>query len=506
MKNLSGKFSNIPYPLFLMIIGLFVFILNAAFNGKYGFHRDELDMLMNARRLAWGYVAYPPITPFIARLGLDLFGFSLFGIRLLPALAQGIAAILVALMAKDMGGDRKVQFFAAIGAAIAPVALVSGTMIQYMSFDFLCWVLVSFCFIRLIHTENPRWWIAVGASIGLGMMTKYTIAFFIAGLGLSIMLTPTRKYLRSTWLWAGVGTAVIIFLPNLIWQVQHHFISLEFLSSIHARDIAWGRTDEFLIDQLYATSNPLMLPVWVAGLVYLLFTSEGKKYRAPGIMFLVTFLLLLLGKGRGYYVGPAYPMLIAAGAVWIHSLISSLKDAARIILRSLTWILLGLGAIIGIVLMKPIFPVSSPGWKSVLEINDIYVEMIGWDDLAKQVADVYNTLSAEEKQGTVILAGNYGEAGAMEFYGGPYNLPRMISGSNSLWSRGYGDQEPQTLIVVGFEKEYAGNFFNDCTKSARVSNRYGVLNEETEYHNSIYICRGLKKPWKDIWPTMQWFQ
>ena len=213
----------------LILIGIGAAIFHTLTNGQYGFHRDELDILMNARQLDWGYVAYPPLTSSVARLGLELFGASLQGLRLFSAIGQGVVVYLVGRMAAALGGKRLAQVMAALAVGIAPAALTAGTLIQYMSFDYLWWVLLAFCTIRLLASDNPRWWLGMGAAIGLGMMTKYSMAFFAAGLVAGILLTPARRYLRSPWLWAGAGLAVLIFLPNFIWQVQHDFISLDFL-------------------------------------------------------------------------------------------------------------------------------------------------------------------------------------------------------------------------------------------------------------------------------------
>src|SRR5512137_2901000 len=170
----------------LFILAFFGALLHVLLNGQYGFHRDELDILMNARQLDWGYVAYPPLTPFIARLGLELFGNSLQGLRLFSALGQGLVMVLAGLMARDMGGKRGAQAMAAVAAFIAPVALMAGTLIQYMAFDYVWWVMVAFFTVRLLATEDPRYWLGIGASIGLGMQTKYTMVFWVAGLVVAV--------------------------------------------------------------------------------------------------------------------------------------------------------------------------------------------------------------------------------------------------------------------------------------------------------------------------------
>jgi 4-amino-4-deoxy-L-arabinose transferase-like glycosyltransferase len=484
-------------------MGGFIHIL---LNGQYGFHRDELDIIMNARHLAWGYVAYPPFTPFIARIGLQLFGNSLQGLRLFSALAQGLVMVLAGLMARDMGARRGAQVMTSIAVYIAPVALMAGTLIQYMAFDYLWWVLVAFFLVRLLATDDPRYWIGIGAGIGFGMMTKFTIAFWVAGLAVAVIFTPIRKYLRLKWLWLGAALAIIIFLPNLIWQFQHSFISLNFLSAIHARDIQWGRADDFLIEQLYTTTNPFSLPLWIAGLIACLFARNMKKFRPLGWMFLTTFLLLLISRGRGYYTAPAYVVLLAAGSTWIEQWLDAHSEKTRSVSHGILWSLLFLGSLVGIMLIKPIARINSPYWEITSDINGEVVEMVGWQDLTSQVAGVYQNLPENEKTHAVILAGNYGEAGALELYGAAYGLPRIISGANSMWSRGYGDFEPETVIVVGFERGYANNFFKKCESVGVVKNSFNVKNEETSYHTGLYVCREPRKPWGELWKQMQWFQ
>ncbi|MFN2196685.1 MAG: glycosyltransferase family 39 protein, partial [Anaerolineales bacterium] len=268
----SGFQSLLKQNGILLLLGAAAALFHILFNGQYGFHRDELDILMNARQLDWGYVAYPPITPFAARILLEIFGNSLRGLRLFSALGQGIVVVLAGLMARDLypaasqRNTRRAEVMSAVAVFIAPTALTAGTMIQYLSFDYLWWVLIAFFFVRLLKTEDPRYWLGVGAAIGMGMLTKFTVIFFVAGLVAAVLLTANRRYLRSPWLWAGAGLALLIYLPNLIWQVQNDFISLDFLSAIHARDIAWGRTSGFLPEQLYISANPFTLPFWIIGL------------------------------------------------------------------------------------------------------------------------------------------------------------------------------------------------------------------------------------------------
>jgi len=490
----------------LFIMGLSAVVFHILLNGQYGFHRDELDFIMSARQLDWGYVSYPPITPFFARIGLMLFGESLRGLRVLPAIAQGIVMILAGLMARDMGGKRNAQVLAAFAVFIAPVSLFGGTVIMYFAFDYLWWVLVAFFVVRLIVSDDARYWLGIGAGIGLGMMTKYTMIFWVAGLVVAVLITPARKYLRSKWLYLGAALALLIFLPNLIWQVQHNFISLEYLSSIHARDVAWGRADGFLPKQLLEPTNPLSLPLWTVGLGMCLFSASMKRFRILGWMFIVTFVLFLLSKGRSYYTGPSYVMLFAAGSVWFENWLGTKSEKMRRVGYSLLWGTQVLGSMIGIILMKPVVPVNSPLWAVTSDVNSEVVEMIGWQDLTAQVAGIYQSIPESEKPDTVILTGNYGEAGAFDLYGDEYGLPRVITGSNSMWYRGYGDPEPQTVIVVGFDKEEAEHLFGSCQFSGTVENSYGVENEESTSHTGLYVCWEPRQPWSELWQEIQVYQ
>ena len=490
----------------LIILALCGTVIHILLNGQYGFHRDELDFIMNARQLDWGYVSYPPLTPFFARVELELFGESLRALRVLPAVAQGIVMILAGLMARDMGGKRNAQLLAALAVFIAPISLMGGTLIMYFAFDYLWWVLVAFCVVRLLATDDARYWLGIGAAIGLGMMTKYTMAFWVAGLVVAVLFTSARQYLRSQWLYLGAALAFLLVLPNLIWQLQHGLIALPYLSAIHARDIAWGRADDSLLRQLTDTTHPFSLPLWTVGLIACFCSPTLKRFRILGWMFLVTFVLFLISRGRGYYTGPAYVMLLATGAVWFEQWLEPLNPRTRHWGFGLLWGAQVVGGLIAVVLVKPIAPINSPLWEITANINREVVEMVGWPDLTAQVAEIYQGLPESEKPRTAILTGNYGETGALDYYGAAYRLPRVISGSNSMWYRGYGAPEPETVIVVGFERGDADKFFATCTQAGTVTNRYGVKNEESTRHTALYLCRNPRRPWPALWQDIKWFQ
>ena len=489
----------------LLLLALARLALHTLTNGQYGFHRDELAMLDDARHLAWGYVAYPPLAPFIGRAGLELFGPSLVGVRFFSAVAQSIAMLLAGLMTRELGGSRLAQIITAFAVAIAPISLIQGALFQYVSFDYLWWVLIAYLVIRLLKSEDPRWWLAIGAVIGLGMMTKYTIAFFVVGLAVGVLLTRTRRHLTGPWLWGGVLLSLLIFAPNLYWQAQHNFISLEFLSSIHARDVAIGRTEGYLVEQFIVASNLFTVPFWVAGLVYYFWNPAAVRYRLLGWMYVIPFLLLLVAQGRSYYLAPAYPMLIAAGVVVWEQWLPSLTAGRASLARRLAWGALAAGALIFGPVMLPVAPINSGLWNLSSQMHDNFVEQIGWPELVEEVAGIYHALPVAAQPRTAVLAGNYGEAGALNLYGPAHGLPQTISGRNSYWLRGYGDPPPETVIVVGFSREAAARSFTGCELAGRVTNRYGVKNEETTSNSDIFVCRAPRQPWPVLWESLKSF-
>lgn len=486
----------------LLLLGLALFLLHMFTNHQYGFHQDEMVVLDNANNLDWGFVEYPPVTPFLARIELTLLGFSLVSARTFAALAHAIVLVLAGLMARELGGKRITQILAAVVSAIAPIALIQGSLIQYVTFDFLWSVLIAYLMIRLLKSEDPRWWLAIGAVIGLGMMTKYTMVMFVAGLVGGVLLTDARHYLRSPWLWGGVALSLLIFLPNLIWQIQHDFISLEFLSSIHARDVEIGRAEGYLMEQFLLCSNPLTIPFWIVGLYHYFGTQAGKPYRAIGWMYVIPFLIYLFTQGRSYYLAPAYPMLIAAGAVVWQGWVDRLSAQTRRWVLGTTWGLVLIGTIVSAALSLPIAPINSPLWDVTSEVHDIFTEQIGWDEMIQTVAGIYTGLPEAEKLQAGILTGENDEAAALNLYGGEYGLPKAISGSDTFWLRGYGNPPPETLIVLGYSQETASSLFEQCEVAGMITNAYGVQNDLRDPPH-IFICRSLRLPWNELWPKLK---
>ena len=485
----------------LLAISAAIALLHIATNSRYGFHRDELQFLSDARHLAWGYVSYPPFTPFIEHIGLAMFGLSLVGLRLFSVIAQTAVVYVSGLMARELGGGRLAQVTAAFTVALSPLPLFEGTEFQYSSFDFLWWVLIAYFTILVLRTEDPRWWLAVGAVSGLGLLTKYAIVFYIGGVLAGVVLTDARRFLLNKWFWAGIGVALLIFLPNFLWLARHDFISYHFLQHIHMRDVNEGRAKGYFQGQLLLNSNLFAAPLWIAGLIAYL---RNRRYRMLAWMYIVPVAVFYFSKGRFYYVSALYPMLLAMGAVASERWVGRLRRPWRLTVQTVFFA--GV-AVVGAYVCAIIIPLApnGPVRDFALSRNGDLREEIGWDELVGTVAAVRDSLPAAERADVGIVVGNYGEQGAIELLGPPYHLPTPISMTNSAWLRGYPSPPPNTLIVLGFGEEQAVHAFTGCRLVGRVGNSLGIHNEESEFHPQIFVCGPPRKGWAQFWKDYQAF-
>ena len=478
----------------LIAIALATVLVHLVLGDNYGFHPDELATLDDARHLAWGYVAYPPVTPFLARVSLVLFGASLRWFRLFSSLAMATVVVLAGLMAREMGGRRWAQVVAAICAV--PYCLSVGVLMQYVAFDALAWALTAYFVIRLLKSANARWWIAIGMSIGFGMLCKWTMGFLALGVVAGVLLTNDRRYLKSKWLWIGVGLCLLVFMPNLLWEWRHNFVSLDMLKHIHERDIGRGLTTYFLPQQFQLTG--LRTPIAIAGVYFCFFTNKGRRFRMIGWMYLVPLVLFVILRGRWYYLGAAYSMLYATGSVWGESWLGSKEPKKAKALRGDVSAILAVD-ILFTALFLPIPPVQTKWWNFAASKMADYKDEVGWPDLVREVARIRDSLPPGQRERVGILTGDYGEAGAINLYGPQYGLPPAISGVNSFWARGYGKPAPAVLILVGFDQWYVDEHFVSCRIAGHPWNRYGVTNKESDEHRDIFVCGPPRMGWPEFW-------
>lgn len=485
----------------LLGIAAAVTIVHLLTDNRYGFHRDELQFLSDARHLDWGFVAFPPLTPFLERILLSIFGVSMVGLRLFTVLAQAVAIVVAGLMAKELGGARLAQITSALAVAFSPVSLFEGTEFQYTSFDFLWWLLIAYFTIRLLNTTDPRWWLAIGATIGIALETKYSIAFYVAGILAGLVLTPTRRWVKSGWFWGGVALAFLIFLPNLLWLIRHDFISYRFLQHIHARDVGEGRAKGFLTGQFLLCANVAAAPIWLAGLIGYL---RDRRYRMLAWMYLVPLALFFIGKGRDYYMAGAYPMLLAMGVVLGERWLAGLPRLGR---RTIEAIYFAAFACVSAYICAFILPLASGGPLRDFALNRNWDmrEEFGWNELVRTVAQIRDSLPPDEQAHLGITTGNYGEYGAIDLLGRAYGLPEPIGTTNSEWLRGYPSPPPTTIIAIGLSPDQANRIFTGCRLAGHNGNSEGVRNEESQYHPDIFVCGPPREPWAQVWKEHQDF-
>jgi hypothetical protein len=376
-----------------------------------------------------------------------------------------------------------------------------GALMQYVSFDYLAWTLVAFFTAVVLRTENPRWWLAVGAAVGLGILSKYSIAFPVVSLIAGLALLPSqRHHLRSRWFWYAAALALVIAAPHLVWEARRGFITVQMERFVHARDVGEGRAQGYWIEQL--TFTALGLPIALAGLWWLL---RSERFRLLAFLYVGPLILFALAKGRGYYLLAGYVPLYAAGAVWWETFLSRRSRP----LRTAVWTLLTLALLLdAVVYTRGFLPVAHIGSKlfhQEIELSSDLADEIGWPEVAADVAAVRDQLPSEDRGRAAILAGNYGEAGALALYGPKYGLTEPISPVNSFYSRGFGSPAPDVVITVGYSRQKLAQFFATCTLAGHLHIPYGVRNEESKYHPDLFVCRNPLESWEQMWPRMHRF-
>ncbi|MEU5909976.1 glycosyltransferase family 39 protein [Micromonospora sp. NPDC047527] len=463
--------------------------------GRYGYHRDELYFLLAGRHLDWGYVDQGPLVPALARLLDTIAPGNLVVLRTPSALLAGGAVLLVAAIARELGAGRAAQTCTAVLAALSGIVLANGHLLSTTTIDLLVWLVAAWCAVRLLRTGDTRWALGIGLALGMGMLNKVLPALLAVGLIAGVAIAGPRRLLGDRWVLAAAAIAALLAAPNLIWQATHGFPQLGVAASIADGDSSYsGRLDALFLQ--FVIISPYAVPIWIAGLVALLRRPEWRAYRAMGWSWLVVVGVVLAAGGKGYYDAPLMLVLTAAGAVVTVAWAS----------RGSVWLRRGLLAVgvplfllPSIVLLLPVLPAERlPGF--VVDVNYDAGETIGWPAFADSLAAVHRGLPPEERSRAVILTGNYGEAGAVARYGPARGLPHAHSGHNSMVDFGRPPADADVVIAVGWERpEPLTAWFDACALGGRVDQRVEVDNDENG--GPIYVCRGLRRPWAQIWDT-----
>jgi len=481
------------------------------FNRGYGYFRDELYYLACAQHLDWGYVDHPPGIAIIARFARALFGDSLAGIRFIPAVVAALKVVVTGLIARELGGRAWAVALACAACLAVPVYLAGDNILSMNCVETLFWMGCAWIVARVANGGSPRLFLAFGALCGLGLENKHSMAFFAAALGVGLLLTPMRRHLAERWIWLGAVIALALALPNIVWEFRHDWATFELLSNVaHGTKNVVLSPLEFILQQ-GLLMNPASAPLWAFGLVWLLASRPGRPYRALGVAWVVTLGIFIALKGKNYYLSPAYPMLFAAGGVGAESLFA---ERARFAKPALIALMLAVAAILAptivpilppdraIAYMKAIhFEPPRTETSHTAELPQILADQFGWDEMAAQVADVFNSLPPEDRAKAAIYGQNYGQAAAIDFYGPRLGLPPAISGHQSYFLWGPRGSTGEILIVLDDRADDERRQFASVEDRGQIRISPYAIPWERRLH--ILVCRGLKGSLDELWPKLK---
>lgn len=488
-------------------------ILHCYLNNRYDFFRDEFNYLACARHLAWGYVDQPPLIPWLARLSLATLGDSLRAIRFLPALFISMTVLLTAQIARELGGRAFALICAAAAIIAAPSYLNDGAMLTTNCLEPLLWTGCAYFAILAAPRNPPHYWLWFGVVAGIGMQEKYSIAVFGFAIVVGLLLTEQRRVFLNKWIWLGGLAAFLIFLPNLLWNIHYDFPFVQLMHNIKAegRDVVLGPLEYFL--QQCLLLQPIVAPLWIAGVIALLSWRPLRPYRFLGWTYIVCLTVFIVLHGKNYYLAPIYPMLLAAGAVSFERALDGpklgwFKPVSVIV------ILLG-GAWIAPVAM-PVLPVDkylayqeklpfkvprSEHSHMGAALPQHFADQFGWHEIVSEVVVAWNRIQPAERSDCGIFAQDYGAAGAIDWYGPAYGLPPSLSGHQTwfLWGpRGYSGN---CLIVLDDRRARLEELFHDVEFVGNSPDNPYAL----EKNLPVFICKGKKfeKTFAEVWPSLK---
>lgn len=508
----KAKFSDVfpsKLPIAVYAIAAFAFILQMWAGSNYGIFRDEFYYIECAMHPDLGYVDHPPFSILKLTAWISLFGDSQTSIRVVPSLLFSLLIILTSLIAVQFGGSRMSAVIAALAVFSCPQYLGITGFYSMNSFELIFWAILTVIVAAMIKGMDKRYWMLYGIVLGFGLMNKFSIGLFAVALIVALLVSPMRKDLVNRYFIAAYMIAFVIFLPFIIWNYSNGFPTLEFMRNAALyKNVNMGIAD-FFTEQLLIM-GPVNLLVWISGLVSLLLMKRMAEFRTFAYVFVISFLILAVQSSKPYYLAGAFIPLMAAGSVAISSTGKGLLN------RFISYVMAAL-LIAGAALLSPLaIPVLQPEafieYSTALGLSpkaaerqemgllpQHFADRFGWKELTGIVSGAFNSLSEDEKSSVIIYADNYGEAGAVNYYGRDVGLPRAVSGHNNYWLWGPGVDSATVLIIIGGDLDGHTEVFDEVTEFGKTSNRYSM-----PYENNlpVYIARkpkhALKTVWKDL--------
>ena len=487
-------------------------LLHVATANRYGYFRDELYFLDCGRHLDWGYVDCAPLVAVYAKLAL-LLGGSLPVLRTIAAVAGAARVALTMLLAREMGGGRFAQALAGLCALAAPIYLAIDTILTMNGFETLFWMGCVYFVIRIVRTGNSRLWVWFGVLAGLGLENKHSTLLLGGAFAVAILLGPLRRELAKPWIWAGLGVALTIFLPNVAWQIRHGFPTLEDLRNVQrmGKNVVLSPVG-FVVQQILLL-HPALFPIWLAGLVSLM-VGRLSRLRVLGWTYLVLLVMMIVLKAKNYYLSPIYPMLFASGAMAVEGWLSR-----RAWSRGKIWPKAALAAYVlaaGAMAAPAILPILPPEkllayqrWLGAAPpktevrhegpLEQRLGDQFGWPELVADVARIYESLPPGERARTGIFASNYGEAGALNLFGPAYGLPAPICAHQNHYFWGPPKQDPENLIWLQWGRNSIAEHCLSVKQAGEHFHPWGMAEE----NRRIYLCRGLRAPLSEQWSDLK---
>jgi 4-amino-4-deoxy-L-arabinose transferase-like glycosyltransferase len=499
-NKLASGSTIAPFDRRVIAVGAVVFGVLLAVSTRYGFHRDELYFMECARHLQASYVDQPVLTPLLAWVTLKLFGVSLIGLRMWPALAAWGTVVVAGLTAREFGGGRRAQLLTALATATMPAVLGADHLFGPTAFDILAWAGLALVAVRVGRTGDPRWWLAGGLVLGLGLANKHSVGFFALALFAGALLSGGRRMVLNRLFLAGAAIAAAFTIPDIWWQAQHQWATIAMTRALAQENGGAANIANWVIGQLLMTALAMVV-VWIAGLRFL-WRSERPLWRGLAWAYAILFVFFALTTGgKIYYLAGAYIYLLAAGAVALDAWLAARKYRLRGLLAA-TAVCTALAALITL----PVLPAKDLG--GTQKINSVLAESVGWPQLVSTVRNVWFSLPARQRASAVIFTSNYGEASAINILGQGTGLPQAVSGHNTYWWWGPGNPHATTVVAVmpgpedgSGDAAYLGQFFASVRAVATLSNPYGLHNQE--WHGHVYLCTGPRHPWGQMWPQLR---
>ena len=491
------------------VLSFVLLVAHMLTNGQYGYFRDELYLLACGDHLSWGFVDHAPFTPFVAKLTRSVLGDSLHAVRFPSALASALLVLLTGFLTRELGGRFFAITLACLTVIFAPVYLVEGTLFSMNILEPLFWMGCAYVLILALNRGNPKLLIWTGVLAGIGLENKHSMVFFASALVGGVLLSKDRKLLFTRWALFAAAIAFVLFLPNLIWQIQHHYPELEALSNAKRQHKNIELSPPAFLAQQMLIMNPVNVLVWIPGL-WFLFRGAAGRYRSLAWTYVILLAMMMAMHGKDYYLAPAYPMLLAAGAVFW-------EQATQIRMRWLRYAVAALVIVVGCIaapLSMPILPVEALiRYQNALgfhpprterghrgKLPQYYGDMFGWPEMVEKIASVYNALPPADRQKAAIYTGNYGEAAAVDLLGGRYGLPKAISAHETYSMWGPRDYTGEVIIVVG---DHDSSSARENCQSVDLGPQVGHPYAMAEENFQILTCRGLKTPLQEMWPALK---